>query len=251
MRFLRFGSWTVEQGLSRVPINPIVDIGELLRAAQPLVDWLRGAALDLPFPLIDSRELWLLDSERRPLALLASACPDQDLRAIRDKRWCAASLRDRALGQPRAAGEPPLADRLEARMVRRAGSGLAQWFMRSAPGQGPGEPVSGIGPGVAVQPLGQEQFPELPVAAHLFEEADRPGLALWARHLAPWLLCLPYLSNALRQSLEQDALADAGAVSRLWRLYPALCDPGLTIRARVQERLRQGLQNAHSQTPGF
>ena len=62
-----------------VPLNPIQDAGPMLAASDALIDLIRGSLDELPFPLAEELELWLLDRAQTPLALLATAISGSDL----------------------------------------------------------------------------------------------------------------------------------------------------------------------------
>ena len=61
-QFFRFGTWDAASGLSRVPLNPILDVGAMLQATDHLTERLCGAVNHVPFPLADRYERWLLDA---------------------------------------------------------------------------------------------------------------------------------------------------------------------------------------------
>ena len=233
MRFFRFGVWTGSTGLRKVPVNPIMDIGAMLDASAPVIDALSDPATRPPFDLADTLELWLLDHRQQPLALLATATPEEPLAALHQRRWCAAPLNDRNLGGERADGESPAADELEV-MVRRNAVGAAEWFRRPAPGSGPGHAIDGDDQ----QPLPAHAFPELPILDRWNDAAEQALVDLWIRRAAPRLLCLPYLDDTTRARLEPLAREQAVDVDMLWRLYPRLLDNGFVKAARIEARLR-------------
>ena len=233
LRFFRFGIWTGTDGLRKVPVNPIMDIGAMLDASSPVIDALSDPASRPPFHLADTLELWLLDHQRQPLALLATATPGEPLAALQQQRWCAAPLDDRDLGRKRVDGESPAADELEV-MVRRSATGAAIWFRRKAPGSGPGCAADGDDQ----DPIPADTFPELPVRDHWPSEAEQALMDRWIQRMAPRLLCLPYLEDATRARLEPLAREQAVDVDMLWRLYPRLMDNGFVKAARIEARLR-------------
>jgi hypothetical protein len=73
MRYLRFGTWSRAAGLRRVPLSPILDLDLLLGASAALTERLPACFDELPFVPADRHELWLMDREGLPLALLASS----------------------------------------------------------------------------------------------------------------------------------------------------------------------------------
>ena len=241
-RFFRFGIWSAETGVRRVPINPIMDVGAMLEAAAPLVDEVESAAAHLPFPLNDALELWLLDRQGQPLALLMSATPGEDLSRLDERRWCAAAMSDRNLGTPRPPDKSPVADDLESMVRRSSRPGMPCWFRRIAPGTGTGHP---LGPTqVNTGPLEADAFPTLPLRTEWSAPHQQALVERWIEWAAPRLLCLPYLSKSMRARLEKAARRHALEVSALWRIYPKEVDPELIRTARVETRLRRAAEIA-------
>jgi hypothetical protein len=241
-RFFRFGIWSLETGLRRVPVNPIMDIGTMLDTASPLMAEVEAATALLPFPLTDALELWLLDGKGQPLALLMSATPGEDLSSLRERRWCAAPMSDRNLGCPRHSDRSPVADDLESLVRRVAGPGTTRWFRRTAPGTGAGFPLEPAH--ASAPPLDAGVYPELPLPAEWTPPREQALVDLWIEWAAPRLLCLPYLSAPMRTRLEKAARQNALEVSALWRIYPHEVDPELIRTARVESRLRRAAETA-------
>lgn len=240
-RFFRFGIWCAETGLRRVPVNPIMDIGSMLEAAAPLLTGLEASAGAVPFPLADVLEYWLLDSGGQPLALLMSATPGEDLSALSERRWCAAPMSDRNLGSPRPPDRGPIADDLESLVRRTSGPGTRCWFRRATAGIGPGSPVGQAPAGVRTMDAGT--FPELPLRSHWAAAQEQALVDHWIEWAAPRLLCLPYLSTAVRTRLEKAARRNAAEINALWRVYPLSVDAELIRTARVESRLRHAAQS--------
>lgn len=243
VQFFRFGVWSANEGLSRVPINPIMDVGAMIEEADELIAALSRQVEALPFPLTDDLELWQLDHIGRPMALLMSAVEGEDLESLAPRHWSAAPLHDRNLGRERREGENPVADDLERLVRRTAGSGRRSWFRREAPGEGDGVPLSGDGRGSADR-LPAAAFPELPLCNHWEKAADQALVARWISWAAPRLLCLPYLAAGTCRELEAIARQSAAAIADLWRLYPASVDRELVKTARVETQLRKAAGTA-------
>jgi hypothetical protein len=72
MRYLPFGAWSRDAGLRQVPVSPILDPDLLPGVSEALSESLAGSLNALPFDLADRHELWLLDPDGLPFALLAS-----------------------------------------------------------------------------------------------------------------------------------------------------------------------------------
>jgi hypothetical protein len=92
MDFYTFGVWSRQEGLARVPINPLFDIGMMLAQTERIAAELESDSTAVPFPPLPAFELWLLDeAQAKPLALLAFARDEQARQTIRPRRWAAAT----------------------------------------------------------------------------------------------------------------------------------------------------------------
>jgi hypothetical protein len=242
-QFYRFGLWSAQAGLSQVPINPLFNIGDMIASAERLIDDLRHALGDLPFPLADPYEAWLLDEEAsQPLALLQSSRSDAPRRQIKLPKWIAAEqgdfsfisqhLLDRDL--PNNDGHNPRvhASFLEAMVRDRAGQQRrCVWYYR--------HPDGSASPCDAPQTLlAAEHFPQLPITEHWPNTEESDLISDYIRWKAPQLLMLPSLKKATREHLERLAVKQAEAVERLWRLYPEIHNQALLNSARVEAKIR-------------
>jgi len=237
IRFFRFGIWSADEGLSRVPINPIMDVGSMLETANDLITELQQDAPGVPFELEDNLELWLLDHDDQPLALMMSASPDEDLESLQPRYWSAAPMNDRNFGHERCDHEAPAADDLERLIRRTAKQRQGIWFRREAPGTGAGTPLASAA--LDIEPLPAAVFPMLPLRDDWSSKADGRLVARWKAWAAPRLLCLPYLSSDVQSELEELARGAALEVSAIWRLFPETVSTEFLRTARVEARLRK------------
>ena len=242
-QFFRFGMWQPDAGMTRVPVNPVLDFGAMLTAADALVEILERVHLELPFALHDRFELWLLDPERRPLALLGSAVNKRFMAEVDEHQWHAALPGGEPFRAPSllAQGIPAQdmtsrrrhADRLE-QLVRHsvARPPAPQWIERADDGGGTALDSSGeVWPATAFPCTGlRTDWPDAQDSALVGDYLD------W---LAPRLLALPGLPPALRRHLEQAAARQALLVEANYRLYPEILDGKAIAAARVEARLRQ------------
>lgn len=203
----RFGRWTPEQGLARVPINPILDNGQILPAAERLLAELGPARRLLPFPLADRWEHWLLDRSGAPLALIASTMTIPNQQQEETPAWTT---------------DLPGTDCLQQAVRDAAGPHpRARWLQRpssSSPANGP---------------------PMLPLRPPDHHPKTTAAYAEWRSRLAPRLLTLPWLDDATRAELEKQAAGQALALARYWRLYPKIIDRRRLRQALVEARLRR------------
>jgi len=76
---IRYGSWSQQQGLKRGAIYPSNDFKLLEHRGAIIYEYLLDHFHEVPFALRDHYELWLLDGQGLPLALLHSATCEQDI----------------------------------------------------------------------------------------------------------------------------------------------------------------------------
>jgi hypothetical protein len=248
-RFFRFGTWSTRRGLWRVPVNPILDIGEMIEETQDLVAALEAHLAELPFPAVDRFELWLLDTQSRPLAMLATTDDPRRIADLRPQPWQAAPLAEHGFRSPILDAEPARAEDAQnprrhaaavETLIRQAAGGnpVQQWFERDA--QGGGHGLSHRVPAVlADRELAIGEFPELPWRSEWLGERDAALMADYAAWSAPRLLVLQGLGDPTRAALEAAARRQAEAVEALFRLYPRILDRSLIDAARVEARLRR------------
>lgn len=242
-QFYTFGRWSLETGLRQVPINPLFNIADMIESAERLIMGLRDALDELPFPLADHYEAWLLDETNTPLALLRSGLSEPDCQVSGGDKWVATeedddgfvSERLLAQGLPNSDGQQPRAHAalLESLINQRSGQPpRAAYYQRHSDGSASPchEPdnrqVSNL-------------FPELPIRQDWPDESADKLIAEYIRWKAPELLMLPSLSAATRDRLEREAVKQAEAVARLWRLYPQIHNQGLLKQARVEAKIRR------------
>lgn len=228
-QFYRYGVWSDDEGLAHFPLHPRLDPLALRESADILVAAVCRSARHRPYALADRYELWLVDYDETPVALLAAVNQQHLTSMQRSAQWCAAAPGDstfdatswRHLGRERAVTSGPRGhcELLEALVKRRTGGARnAKWFER------------------AVDQEAAAVLPELPIT-EVWENADDAQLvADYVAWLAPRLLTLP-LTPATRARLEVAAMAQPRLVDRLFPLYPAVADADLMNRLRVQARI--------------
>ena len=251
-RFFRFGMWSQRRGLWRVPVNPILDLGEITEESEALIATLEAHLGQVPFPPSDRFELWLLDTNSQPLALLATTDDARRIGDLRPQAWQAAPLPEHGFRSPVLDGEPlrPAeaanprrhAAAVEALVRQAAGTNpMQQWFERDAQGGGHGLPYRAP-ESLGGRELAAGQFPELPWRSEWASERDAALMADYTAWSAPRLLTLHGLSDATRATLEMAARRQAEAVDTLFQLYPRIVDRALIDAARVEARLRRAAE---------
>jgi hypothetical protein len=241
-RFLRFGVWSASGGLKRVPAHPLLDLKTMLSRTEELTGSLAREAKNLPFPLLDRFELWLLDGkERMPLALLASSTDSSNLHKSMSKRWVCADRANDDFPAPDSARERPPhphMSRLERLVAGESGHSTAQWFERTDNGAGSGLPVDGLEER-SNRRLEKHRFPELLLKEDWSNPLDRSLVLNYIQWLSPYLLTLQHLSDETRGRLEKAACTQASQVENTWTLFPRIIDRQVIEAARVEARLRR------------
>lgn len=226
-RLMVYGLWTQDTGLVRLPFDPMADMAEARAQAEDMVTRLPAAMAQAPFPLADQHELWLLDTEAQPLALLASVRRGDPLPAHVRSRWQGSpsmhfarhlyELDGDGLARLQASGDEM------ARLVEQAAGTRPEtrWIDRSEPHPELDFPPAGV--------------------RHRWPEADQQTVADdWLCWQAPLLLMLPELDAALRARLEEFAMRQVSSVARYWRSWPEVIDRDRLQAALVAARLQAG-----------
>lgn len=85
--------------------------------------------------------------------------------------------------------------------------------------------------------MSAQDFPQLPLRTDWAEGTDREVVSDWINWIAPYLLALPGIDDALRGRLEQEAVREPLLVDDFRLLYPRVLNLDLMNRARVEARL--------------
>ena len=200
----------------------------------------------VPFPLLDHYELWLLDQDAHPLALIDSALEESGIDARQSLEWrpgldCRRTFTSSVAEQLVSNHDTPgaVSDYL-ARYInsRTADIAIAQLFRRTADGSGAG--LWGIN---LPETLTGRTLPDSDFPPHLLDMQQHDSLhAQLVRDFicwqAPWQLLLPNMDSAVRGELEQHARVQPLKLAQQYRLYPEIVDRGVIDAARVEARLR-------------
>ena len=234
---IRYGHWSAEKGLKRGPLYPSDDFRRLEEMGAVVYEHLLRVHRDVPFRFRDPFELWLLDRNDQPLALLHSVRADSetdtrpplDWRAgmAAQEQFCSAAIADPA--------EP--AGVYLTRYVNSLASGVAQWFRRSDDGDGLGLHTLKGRDELRGRVLDAEAFPPLFIATAGMDAAHARLVRDYHAWQAPWLLLLPHLKPATRSALEACACQQAELIEKHCRLYPAIIDRPALQAARVEAAL--------------
>jgi hypothetical protein len=225
---IRFGHWSEAGGLKRGPLYPSQDFRRMEAMGAVVYAHLTRVHANVPFPLRDIHECWLLDADGMPLALLHSALEANPEPGPVKAAWSTGlAARERFNPVPEwLPGEA--ARRLDAYVNGLAGPAPAtRWFRREPDGAGTAPDGTTL-PATAFPPLLLRESGHDAAMARLVE-----AYLDWQ---AAWLLCLP-LAPEDRCRLEARARVQAGLVEALHRLYPEIIEPAALNAARVEARL--------------
>lgn len=234
---IRYGHWSAEKGLKRGPLYPSDDFRRLEEMGAMVYEHLLRVHRDVPFRFRDPFELWLLDRNDQPLALLHSVRADSETDTRPPLDWRAGmaaqeQFRSAAIADP---AEP--AGVYLTRYVNSLASGVAQWFRRSDDGDGLGLHTLKGGDELRGRVLDAEAFPPLFIATAGMDATHARLVRDYHAWQAPWLLLLPHLKPATRSALEACACQQAELIEKHCRLYPAIIDRPALQAARVEAAL--------------
>ena len=250
---IRYGSWSAADGLKRGRLSPSADFRRMEAMGTTLFEHLLCVHRDIPFSLRDHYELWLLDTEARPLALLHSACEENELDSDIPIVWNAGiaareHFRSPAMDVLYSAPAPAASDYLTHYINGRAGRRpAAQWFRRPADGTGAGLHGIGLPRGLEGRTLGEMMFPVFFLSDTDHDETHHRLIDDFYAWQAPFLLLLPQLDSATRILFEQLARRQVFAVEKLFRLYPQIIDQTAIQAARVEAKMRHSQQMPEKQ----
>jgi hypothetical protein len=192
---------------------------------------------DVPFAFLDQFELWLLDRDNQPLALLHSVRNDSETDTRPPLDWRAGMAAQECFQSTAIAGlnESPAA--YLTRHVNSLAGGGAQWFRRSDDGAGLGLHTLNGSDCLRGRVLEADAFAPLFVATAGMDAAHTRLVHDYHAWQAPWMLLLPHLDAATRSALEKSACRQAELIEKHCRLYPAVIDRIALQAARVEAAL--------------
>jgi hypothetical protein len=250
---IKFGTWSSDTDLHRAPVRYVTDYGHLDALGCTLLGLVKTASGQIPLPLQDNYELWLLDAgkDALPLALLKSSCDPVESENVEVFRWTAGQAA-RSSFRPRTedanAAGIPAADRLTDLVNTAAGPGPGvQWFQRRQDGSGQGLSCSERTADLIGRVLPSMAFPELLLRESWERDSDRDLVRAYLAWQAPWLLALQGLRPESRRRLEKEACKRALLLSELYRTYPSIIDRAAIKAARVEASLRLAAAGSKTQ----
>ena len=227
--YYRFGMWSKDDGLMKRANSPAPDQDyfELASKCETLIEYVRERHHQLPFKLLDNRELWLFDSGRQqPLALLSSLVPGASIPSPESRYWSACIGANGSPGQRRF----PQARDMEMQVRQRAGFNIKKYWIKRLPG-GDGV-VENTGRSISA-----DQFPVLLLDENWVNDEEQLRAREYIKWIAPSLLTLQHLDRDTRARIENNLNVQAVSVEHHWRLYPEIIHQKLLKAARVQSKI--------------
>jgi hypothetical protein len=244
---IRYGSWSETAGLKRGPLYPSDDFKRMEVQGQVVYDYLRQHHHEVPFSFLDRFELWLLDDQRRPMALVHSALSQEETRTEVSTQWRAGFAAEEQFHSP-ATGDDNSAISL-GNFINNQAKGW-QWIERGADGGGIG--LAGGKGAEAGWVYSPESFPARFLPPERYESPHRELIVDYLNWQAPWLLLLDVLPEQARRELEVCARSRAAEMAKQHKLYPAFVDPAQIKAALVEMVLRQKQpENREGPNPGM
>jgi len=234
---IRYGHWSAEKGLKRGPLYPSDDFKRLEDMGAVVYEHLLKAHRDVPFKFRDPFELWLLDRDGQPLALLHSVRADSETDTKPPLDWRAGMAAQESFRSAAIADLTESAGVYLTRYVNSLASGVAQWFCRADDGAGLGLHTLKGGDPLRGRVLDADAFPPLFIATAGMDAAHTRLVHDYHAWQAPWMLLLPQLDPSTRSALETCACQQADLIEKHCRLYPAIIDRPALQAARVAAAL--------------
>jgi hypothetical protein len=250
LRYFRFGVWSKETGLRWVPVTPLFDLDLLLSGSSALTEILPASIDALPFALADRYELWLLDPDELPFALLASSMSAPSGTGTRSEPWSANGRSDQSFQSPRLLkrGIPARQGMdhrhhvgLLERLVRDTAGHPVRvvWLTRDESGSGSPVELDRVEQASPSKPFTAKDLPPLLLREEWLEPTDRDLVQDYLDWCAPYLLTLPDIDDEHRERLEHAARTRPLELDMLCRLYPKILNPELVKSIRVEAQIRR------------
>lgn len=236
---IRYGHWSAEKGLKRGPLFPSDDFRRLEEMGATVYEHLLKVHREVPFRFLDSFELWLLDSQDQPLALLHSVRTDSDTDTKPPLDWRAGMAAQEHFQSTAIANLNESAGRYLTRYVNSLTSGVAQWFRRSDDGAGLGLHSLKGADALRGRVLEADAFPPLFIATAGMDAPHTRLVHDYHAWQSPWMLLLSHLDPTTRSALETCAWQQADMIDKHYRLYPAVIDQPALQAARVEAALER------------
>ncbi|MEE8388632.1 MAG: hypothetical protein V3R65_08655 [Acidiferrobacterales bacterium] len=242
---VRYGKWSAEHGLKRGPICPSDDFQYLENMGAVVYESLLDLREKIPFPFTDRLELWLLDPDDRPLALIHSVSDEQDIEPDIAIDWragnaCRKSFNSDAMKEIDQGNNDLCSGEYLTNYINQCAgrSPYAQWIRRRNDGSGEALELDNRS-GLSGRCLTANELPALMLDCENHDAAHQKLIHDFFTWQAPWLLSLQSLDDEERAHFEVCARSRAGVVEQQHRLYPRIIDKTAIQTARVEAMLRK------------
>ena len=248
---IRYGRWSESKGLRRGAIQPSEDFKVLEKRGTQVYQYLLQHHSDLPFQFEDNYELWLLNNQDQPLALINSVVNADEIDLNTAINWKAGNACYLSFNSPQWPGTlnphnsfNHLADYLNHYINGLAAAQpSAQWFFRDH------KVCTGLqGINLSTQlenrQLNCQDFPEFFINMSHHNEIQQKLLKDFFNWQAPYLLLLHHLNDVDRAYFEEKAQSQALLTDKNFRLYPKIINTAVINASRVEAVLR----NSQAQT---
>jgi hypothetical protein len=219
-----FGLWSQNEGLIQSPMP----IGSReIALIKHLATSIRAHQDELPFTLLDYKELWLLDEAGQyPLALLSAHVLGLEPPMRKPHCWRGCLESSRVGARHRFAQ----IDRLERSVRRRAGLNPKGLWVTWDSARVTAKTDEGI-------LYNKACFPTFGISEHWIDEREQALVQSYIDWMAPALLTLPYLNQSERLRLELILNKGAHRVEYYWRLSPAIVDKDRIDTIGIEHRI--------------
>lgn len=243
---IRYGKWSLANGLKRGPLYPSDDFKYLEQQGAIVLDYIQQHHDKVPFSLTDNFELWLLDRDFMPLALLDSVTEHQDIDEERNLSWragnlCRKTFKTAILQELLStnSAHDNAADYLTNFINKQTSDPpSAQWFERDPEGNAQGLLGINLSTDLQTRNLPAEVFPVALLNHPVTDALHHQLIDEFLNWQAPWLLLLPTLDQKTRNHYELSARNQALIVEQQYRLYPEIIDRAAINTARVEAVFR-------------
>ena len=251
---IRYGHWTLKDGLKRGPIYPSEDFKRMEEQGARVYEHLLQHYDNLPFPFLDNYELWLLDKNSQPLALIDSSLREDDMDSRPLLDWRAGMACRNEFTSESYTAMPQHKPHISAgQYLTNYINQLcdtppqAQWFKRTLDGHGIGMNGHNISTTLVDRELSDTEFHPLMINDHGHDNLHINLINEFIQWQSPWLLLLDSISESQRMILEEKARMRALIVDQLHQLYPEVIDTQLINAARVEATLRKSCSSNSKQ----
>lgn len=234
---IRYGRWSKKKGLQRGPTIDSDDFNEMAATGEIVYQYLKQHSDDIPFPLRDNYELWLLDNNNKPLALLNSVVYKEDIELDQTTSWTTGIACQHYFKNKKIGTTPNIAHFLN-QLINTNSNDSAQWILRNNDGSGTGLTGINQSPELINRNFSANDIPSSLINSKLFNNNEQQFIDEYISWLSPWLLVLQSFSKKQREILESQASQYALVIEKQFLLYPEIINQKVIKSALVEALMR-------------